>query len=52
MTISHFVALDHTTGYSRLRVSSKVRRASLVIYSIPVLKLGREKNAIIEEALL
>lgn len=48
MTISHLVALNHSTGYSPLCVSSKVRRASSVIYSIPVLELGREKNATIE----
>lgn len=48
MSISHLVALDHTPGHSHLRVSSKVRRANLVIYSSPMLELGREKNAVIE----
>lgn len=47
-TISHLVALNHTTDYSPLCVSSKVRTASWVIYSIPVLELRREKNATIE----
>lgn len=48
VTISHLAALDLSTGYSCLHVSSKVRRTSLVIYSIPMLQQGRGKNAIIE----
>lgn len=43
MTISHLVALDSTIGYSYLHVNSKVRRASLVIYTIPMLKTRREQ---------